>query len=120
MSRFPDCVTKVFCRSGDTQLVYTASQSLTILMDTPHMRQDALAAGAVHAVVQVLACASEDIVTDNQEMAAVILSKYALEPEAHGLIATAGAVPVRIQTLRSTAGCCPCEIVQCRVATPAI
>lgn len=69
------------------------------------MRQDALAAGVVNAVVQVLARTSEDTLSENQELAAVILSRYALEPESHGLIANAGAIPVRLQILQAAAVC---------------
>ena len=85
----------VLCRASDAEAVSTAAQTLVILVDIPHTRQDALAAGAVPLVTRLLGPAADDTVSANEELAAVLLSKLALEPEAHSQIAAAAAIPVR-------------------------
>lgn len=82
------------CRSSDAEAIASAARTLIILADIPHTRQDALAAGAITAVMRVLAPCFDDVVNDNVELAAVLLSKYAVEPEAHSQIAAAGAIPI--------------------------
>ena len=46
-------------------------------------------------VVRLLGPSSDEGVTPTEELAAILLSKLALEPEAHAHIARASAIPVR-------------------------
>jgi hypothetical protein len=49
-------------------------------------------------VVRLLGPSSDEGVTPTEELAAILLSKLALEPEAHAHIARAGAIPVSGQS----------------------
>ena len=65
----------------------TAAQVLIALVDTPHFRADAVAAGAVAAVALLLKPTSDDEVATTEEVAAILLSKLVLEPDTHVAIA---------------------------------
>mmetsp|Transcript_18613 Transcript_18613/g.56177 ORF Transcript_18613/g.56177 Transcript_18613/m.56177 type:complete len:1043 (+) Transcript_18613:379-3507(+) len=81
-------------RASDPDAVLTSVQTLIILVDIPHTRQDALVAGVVPHVTRLLGPSSDDTVTATEELAAVLLSKLALEPQSHPQIAAAAAIPV--------------------------
>lgn len=79
------------------EAVNTAGQVLIILVDIPHCRADAAAAGAVAAVAVLLKPASEDEVAATEEVAAILLSKLVLEPDTHAAISKAGAIPTLVR-----------------------
>ena len=91
--------------------VTNAAQVLIIVVDIPHCRADAAAAGAVAALASMLKPASEDAVSQTEEVAAILLSKLVLEPDTHTGIAKAGAIPTLVSRLThglllSTNSCC--------------
>jgi hypothetical protein len=56
-------------------------------------------------VVRLLGPSSDEGVTPTEELAAILLSKLALEPEAHAHIARASAIPVRAPACHKTCLC---------------
>ena len=79
------------------EAVNTAAQLLIILVDIPHCRADAAAAGAVAALATLLKPVADDAVSATEEVAAILMSKLVLEPETHFGIARSGAIPILVR-----------------------
>ena len=94
------------CRSNNAEAIATAAQVLIILVDIPHCRVDAVAAGAVAAVATLLRPASEDEVATTEEVAAILLSKLVLEPETHAGISKANTIPTLVSPAAARARHC--------------